>query len=255
MVEIVFLGVGEAFDEALPNTSVLIRYHVQSSPLSLLLDCGFTATPQFWKEEPDPDALTGLWISHFHGDHYLGVPALLVRFWEEGRERPITILGQAGVEAAVLHALDVAYPGFQEKIRFPLHFVEVEPGRCVEILGLSFETAENDHSQRDLALKLNAGGISIYYSGDGRPTPESMQLAKGCDLIIHEAFSVDQEVPGHGNMKSSVEMAEESGASQLALVHIQRKERPGVIERLKVRKPGPGGLRVIVPEPGHRMKL
>jgi len=38
MIEVVFLGVGEAFDEKLPNTSILIRYRVGTTPVTLLLD-------------------------------------------------------------------------------------------------------------------------------------------------------------------------------------------------------------------------
>ena len=70
MLEVVFLGVGEAFDESLPNTSILVRPVEESGPTTtLLLDCGFTAPPLFWREMPEPDALDGIWISHFHGDH------------------------------------------------------------------------------------------------------------------------------------------------------------------------------------------
>ena len=72
MTEVIFLGVGEAFDEELPNTSILIRYGKGTSPVTLLLDCGFTAPPRLWKEEPEVDILDGTplldvkpYVSHF----------------------------------------------------------------------------------------------------------------------------------------------------------------------------------------------
>jgi ribonuclease Z len=71
MIEVVFLGVGETFDDKLPNISILIRYRVGTTPVTLLLDCVFTVPPQFWREEPDVDILDGIWISHFHGNHCL----------------------------------------------------------------------------------------------------------------------------------------------------------------------------------------
>lgn len=255
MLEITFLGVGEAFDESLPNTSLLIRYGMGDSSVMLLLDCGFTAPPQFWKAVPEVDALDGVWISHFHGDHALGVPALLVRFWEEGRRKPLTFLGQKGIDSFIHKALDMAYPGFHEKVAFPIRFVEVETDQKGEISGLSFRAAENNHSQRDLAIRIDAHEKAIFYSGDGKPTSESLDLAKGCQLIVHEAFQLETEIPGHGTVKGSIDMARECGASTLALVHIQRRARKDVIEWLQHARHLPGSLNVIVPEAGYRMTL
>jgi ribonuclease BN (tRNA processing enzyme) len=255
MIEVVFLGVGEAFDEKLPNTSILIRYRAGAIPVTLLLDCGFTAPPQFWIEEPDADILDGIWISHFHGDHCLGIPALLVRFWEEGRKKSLTLLGQKGIDTFTRTSLDLAYPGMYERLGFPLNFREVEPEKEVTIFGLIFQSAVASHSQRDLALRIDAQEKSIYYSGDGKATPESMSLAKGSQLIIHEAFAIDAEIPGHGTVTGSIKMAKECGASYLALVHIQRKVRSQVIDEMQRFKQMAGSLNLMVPEPGFSIML
>jgi ribonuclease Z len=255
MIEVIFLGVGEAFDEELPNTSILIHYGAEASPVTLLLDCGFTAPPQFWREELEVDMLDGIWISHFHGDHFFGLPALLVRFREEGRSKVLTLLGQKGIDFFTRKSLDLAYPGLYEKLEFPIRFVEVEPKKDVEIFGLTFQAAENNHSQRDLALRIGAQGKSIYYSGDGKATPESMVLAKGSQLIIHEAFHVETEIPGHGTVTGSIDMAKRCETPNLALVHIQRKVRGQVIDRMQQFTQLAGSLNVMVPKPGYRITL
>ncbi len=255
MIEVVFLGVGEAFDENIPNTSILIRYRIGSTPITLLLDCGFTAPPQFWREEPDADMLDGIWISHFHGDHCLGIPALLVRFWEVGRKKALTLLGQRGIATFMRTSLDLAYPGMYKKLGFPLNFKEVEPENKVTIFGLIFQTAVTSHSQRDLALRIDTQRKSIYYSGDGNATLESMSLAKGSQLIIHEAFSLEAEIPGHGTVIGSIKMAKECGASTLALVHIQRTVRGQVIDEMQRFTQMAGSLNLMVPEPGFRLTL
>lgn len=255
MIEVIFLGVGEAFDEQFPNTSILIHHNTGTSPVTLLLDCGFTAPPQFWKEVPEADRLDGIWISHFHGDHYFGLPALLIRFWEEGRTKILTLLGQKGIETFARQALDLAYPGFYERLAFPIRFVEVEPGQEVQVFGITFQAAENSHPQRDLALRIDARQTAIYYSGDGRPTPEGMALAKGSQLVIHEAFHVEGDVPGHGTVTGAIDMARKCGASRLALVHIQRKVRRQVMERIQEFEEMARSLSLIVPEPGDKITL
>jgi ribonuclease Z len=255
MIEVVFLGVGEAFDETLPNTSILIRFDAENSPVTLLLDCGFTAPPRLWKETSEPDSIDAIWISHFHGDHALGLPPLLIRAWEDGRSKPLLILGQKGIGAFTRQAIDLAYPGFYEKLAFPITFEEIEPGGNVELLGLTFSTAETNHSPRNLALRIDPGGKAIYYSGDGKPTPESMLLAQGCHLIIHEAFHMETELPTHGTVMGSVATAKRSGTSHLALVHIQRKARKEVIENLERLRDLAGSVQLIVPESGDRITL
>ena len=60
MIEVIFLGVGEAFDEALPNTSILLKFDQGASRVNLLLDCGPMAPPEFWKLKTPADSLDAI---------------------------------------------------------------------------------------------------------------------------------------------------------------------------------------------------
>ena len=91
-MKVIFLGVGEAFDENNPNNSHLVL----SGKTSLLLDCGFVVPYQLWKYNNDQSFLDGVYITHPHADHYFGLPALLVRMSEEKRTRQFTIICQKG---------------------------------------------------------------------------------------------------------------------------------------------------------------
>lgn len=255
MVEIVFLGVGEAFDENLPNTSVLVKAKNGGSNATLLLDCGFTAPPQFWEEGMHVDALDAVWISHFHGDHFFGVPALLVRFMEEGRRKEITFLGQKGIDDFIRKSLDLAYPNFLKKLPFTLNFLEIEPGTDAKFLDINLRTAESSHPQRDLALRVDWHDHSIYYSGDGSPTSESIVLAEGCELIIQEAFELEHNIFGHGNVTGSIDLAKRCKSPNLALVHINREKRKNLTNNLNKYKMMAGGVNIFVPEPGDKIAL
>ena len=254
-MEITFLGVGEAFDEHLANTSMLVRTEYEGKPVTLLLDCGYSVPPAFWQLGLNTETLDAIWISHFHADHAFGIPALLVRFWEEKRKKDLCFFGQKGIEPFVLKCLELAYPNFYPRLGFSLRFEEVEPKKPLKAFGMSWSTAVNDHPQRDLALRMEAQGKSLFYSGDGRPTSETSTLAKGVDLIVHEAFHLSKDIPGHGTIAGSVEMALACRAKRLALVHIQRNVRRERFEEIRELAKSVQELEVLIPEPGDRLVI
>jgi len=224
-MKIKFIGVGEAFDEELANTSIWVRTAESCNASSILLDCGFTVPPPFWKSCPDPDNLDAIWISHFHGDHFFGLPALLTRFWEMKRAKPLLILGQRGTEEMVVQTLRLAYSSVMDRLAYDIRFLTVEPGEVVQAAGVSWRSAVNGHSQRDLAVRIEDGAKKLFYSGDGLSTDETLSIALGADLVIHEAFRLDAEMPGHANMVKCIDFARRAKARALALVHIERNER------------------------------
>ncbi len=228
-MEILFLGVGEACDESHPNTSLLVT---TDKGACFLLDCGFTTPHLYFGLHRQADELTGVWISHFHGDHFFGIPLLLLRFWEMGREKPLIIVGQVGVQEKVLAAMELAYPGFMGKLQYQLLFKEIKAGQDVEISDISLQTAENTHSQPSFSVRIDDGKHRLFYSGDGRPTAESQALSTGCDLVVHESFWLDKEVRNHGNVVDSIAFAKKSEVPRLALVHLERNFRKEAKETL-----------------------
>lgn len=168
----IFLGVGEAFDEAQPNTCLL----VQSPEVTLLLDCGFTAISQVWEALPDPETLDAVYLSHTHADHLFGLPGLLVRYAEEGRQKPLTILGRPGMADHVKRVLDFAYPGIAARLTYQLHFGVLDPAGVDKPEGIStlnadaseaiigdlwLRVAPTQHSVPSMALRIDWSGPDI----------------------------------------------------------------------------------------------
>src|SRR5512139_2434884 len=165
-MKVIFLGVGEACDERLPNTSIWIQTEVEGKSLSIMLDCGFTVPSLYWQQTNDQEDLDALWISHFHGDHFFGVPALLLRFWEMKRSKPLAIISQSGVQTVVTHAMELAYPGFWSKLTYPVAFHGVEPGQRARIAGLEWSAAQSLHGRKNLSVRIEDGQHTLFYSGD-----------------------------------------------------------------------------------------
>jgi ribonuclease BN (tRNA processing enzyme) len=254
-MQVIFAGVGEAFDERLPNTAIIVSAGAGKGKRQVLLDCGFTAPLAFWQVSPAPLALDGIWISHFHGDHFFGVPLLLLRFWEERREKPLTIIGQTGIEDRVHAALDLAYSGLRSKIRYPIQFEEAFPGKDTHMLGFQWSFAETGHSTPCYAIRLNHKEGSLFYSGDGSPTDDTLALAKGCRLIVHEAFGIENVPLGHGTVDRCLDFARKAGAKAMALVHMNRDARQIHGEEVKKMLASLQEFSAFLPEPGVVFEL
>jgi ribonuclease BN (tRNA processing enzyme) len=254
-MRVVFLGVGEACDELLPNTAIWVTAESEGSRKSLLLDCGFTVPSLYWKEGVNQEDLDALWISHFHGDHFFGVPALLLRFWEMKRGKTLAVVGPPGIGEIITRAMGLAYPNFFEKLTYPVEFIEATTGVSMRIAGLTWRFAENAHSQRDLAVRIDDGKHSVFYSGDGLYTSDTLLLAERCDVAIHEAFKLDQGVSGHGSVCQCIEFGRRANVSTLALVHVQRDERRKRHEDILRAVEAVGDFRVLLAEPGDAIEL
>lgn len=91
-MRIVLLGTSEAVNETLGNTSALV---VGES--TILLDCGYPGPFQVWRYNASPDLIDAIYISHAHADDYFGLPPLPVRMPDDGRGKPLTLIGQRHV--------------------------------------------------------------------------------------------------------------------------------------------------------------
>ena len=242
-MKIVFLGVGEAFDENLPNNSGLVI----SEKTNLMLDCGFTVPPQMWKFNPDKDFLDAIYISHQHADHFFGLPGILLRMWEGGRERDLTVICQKSQKDSFRDFMDFAYKDFQTKLKYKINLLESKEKQGIEFQDLKLSFEKTVHSGENLAVKINDGKSVIVYGGDGSPIAGS-DFYKNLDLLILETYLHDKEIIGHSSIVSAISFAENNDVKCLTLTHINRDFRkndlPGIKDKIKSEK-----VKIIIPEP------
>ena len=246
IMKIVFLGVGEAFDEAQPNNSSLVL----TDKTRLMLDCGFTVPGQLWKYNADPNFLDGVNISHQHADHFFGLPALLLRMWEGGRTRPFTIICQKELKSSFDQFMELAYKGFKAKFSYPIELVESQDNGTVEFGGLKLSFERTVHSGDNLAVRITDGQKTFAYSGDGSPLADT-GFYKDVDLLVLETYLYDEERVGHSSMMSAIEFAKANNGKTLALTHINRDLRRTRLVDIAAKLPS----NVFIPEALQEVEL
>ncbi len=219
-MKINFVGVGEAFDENHANTCLFIE------DASLLIDCGYSAIQRIWKKDIH-NKINTIFISHFHADHTFGLPALLLRYREEKRETPLTIISAKGIEKYVRNITELAYPNSIDKLGFKLTFKEIDSDTSLNIESTTLSFAKAEHIDSSFAIRIEKDSKSITYSGDTGYCAKIVELAKDTGILVHEAYTSQKdkeakELKKHSSFLSCGLCAANSACKSLALVHISR---------------------------------
>jgi len=121
MIDITFLGTGQAVPTARRNhTSILIRYEDES----ILIDCGEGTQRQFRKAKINPCNITKVLITHWHGDHILGIPGLLQTLALNGYNKELEVFGPAGTKKFLDLILNIFI--FVGKLKIKIYEIEKE---------------------------------------------------------------------------------------------------------------------------------
>jgi ribonuclease BN (tRNA processing enzyme) len=197
-MRVTIIGSGDAFGSGGRfNTCFL----VESTKGTLLLDYGASSPVAMRARGLDHGRVDGIVLSHLHGDHFGGLPFLLLDAqFAARRERPLLIAGPPGTRARLDAALEVFFPrAASNKWRFSWEVVEIEPGQPAEILGHAVVTAEVVHQSGapSTAVRLSDGRSTLSYSGDTEWTDALIPIADGADLLIIECYGYEGTYRGH----------------------------------------------------------
>src|SRR5271168_1420787 len=111
------------------------------------------------------DSFDLLLISHLHGDHFGGLPFLILDYmWETRRKKKLTIAGPDQLEERTWSLMRTMFPHFElDKIKHKLKFVLLEPESAMRLGKFKVSAIRSPHTKPDvsLSLRIDGGGKSI----------------------------------------------------------------------------------------------
>ena len=211
-----------------------------------LVDCGNGTANQLAKARVPLPSLQHVFVTHNHSDHVIDAGTLAVLAWDSGLTHPLTFHGPpplAKIVAGQVAAADYDVEArMREEGRPPLGpLVQVEeqsePGIVLREAGLTVTCALVDHwtVKPAFAYRFDTPGRSVVISGDTTYSPALVALAKGADLLIHEAMYLPalasmgpENAPGlrehlirsHSTTQQVGRVAAEAGVKKLVLSHL-----------------------------------
>jgi ribonuclease Z len=173
---------------------------VQAGGQKLLFDCGRGATMRL--AQLKVEHIDGLFLTHLHSDHVVGIPDLWLTDWVMGRKVPLPIWGPAGTQKMMVHlrqayAFDIHMRRDVDQ-RLPAAGVEVQAkdigqGVVYQSGGVKVTAFLVDHGlvKPAFGYRIDYGGHSVVLSGDTRYSENLIQFAKGTDVLVHEVIDAE----------------------------------------------------------------
>jgi len=215
------IGTGDAFGSGGRLQSC---YHLKFSSGQILLDCGCSSLIGMQRWGVVAAEIDTVIISHLHGDHFGGIPYLLLEGkYASQRTRPLALVGPRGLQQRVEAVAKALYPGIMaNKNKFPIEYRELDPKKSLQVNSAHIECFQVKHGNNKHAygLRVETAGKVISYTGDTEWTENLIPLAQGSDLLIAECFAYDQPQPSHLDYQTLLRHRSKLGCRNLVLTHM-----------------------------------
>ena len=193
---VITLGTGTPVpspDASGPSTAVVV------GPRVFVFDAGPGTMRRIAAAGMPIDGVTGLFLTHLHSDHTLGLPDLIFTTWVMGRRAPMRIVGPPGtrtmtdrIMAAWAEDTRVRTDGLEHGQRGGQRVtVRETPGGIVfDSAGVRVTAIRVLHGSWPVALGyvIDTPRRRIVIGGDARPSPAIEAAARGADVLVHEAY-------------------------------------------------------------------
>jgi ribonuclease BN (tRNA processing enzyme) len=196
-------------------------YLVEHDGFRLVLDLGSGAFGPL-QGVLDPGDIDAIFLSHLHADHCLDIAPFVVWHRYSGQVRRPRVPLYAPVGADRRLAVAYADDGVGAPITDVFDFVFVGPG-SFSLGPFQVHTARTAHPVECNAIRLQAGGRTLVYTGDTGPSADVVELARGADVLLAEAAHPEIEgLPGdlHLTGRQAGEHALAAGVGRLLITHV-----------------------------------
>jgi ribonuclease BN (tRNA processing enzyme) len=199
-------------------------FHVTGEHVNFLIDCGASSLPALKRLGIARDDVDLILITHFHGDHFGGLPFLLLDAQFARRTRPLAIAGPHGIETRLVQVMEALFENSSKtKQRFELSVVELKPEETRAFGAVKVTPYSVVHGESGgpfLAYRIEAEGRVIAYSADTEWTEMLIPAARDADLFIAEAYTYDKVVKNHLSLKTLEPHLPDINPKRLVLTHM-----------------------------------
>ena len=216
-----FVGCGDALGSGGRSNTC---FHLTGDKVNCLIDCGASSLPALKKLGISRDAIDLILITHFHGDHFAGLPFFMLDAQFSRRSRPLVIAGPEGIEMRLTQVMEALFEhSSKTKPKFDLSVIALKPEErrtFGTVTVMPYPVVHGESGGPFLGYRIEAEGRVIAYSADTEWTETLIPLAREADLFIAEAYYYDKAVKNHLSLATLEAHLPEIKPKRLVLTHM-----------------------------------
>jgi ribonuclease BN (tRNA processing enzyme) len=220
-MQVRFVGCGDAFGSGGRQNTC---FHVTGASSNLLIDCGASSLPALKQNGIVRNDIELILITHFHGDHFAGLPFFLLDAQFSRRTRPLVIAGPEGIETRLTQVMEALFEhSSKTQQKFELSVLPLKPREARRLCGVTvtpYPVVHGNSGGPFLGYRIEAEGRVIAYTADTEWTDELVPLGREADLLIAEAYTFETNVRNHLSLASLKEHLAEIAPKRLILTHM-----------------------------------
>ena len=202
--EIYFCGVGAAINSTSNHSSYLINS-------TLLIDAPPLISIILKKQNKDIHLIENIIITHLHGDHFFGLPFLLIEFLINKRTNPLVIFGSENLEIKLIELLNLAFP--------ELDYKKVFEAANLKIVTIKNETqhflsnfinvhfTRVNHGTETYGLLISTQQTKIFFTADTEYFDNLQEIIKNCSYCVADATSLNLKIKGHMSFEDVMKLS------------------------------------------------
>ena len=216
-----FVGCGDALGSGGRYNTC---FHLTGDKVNCLIDCGASSLPALKKLGIARDGIDLILITHFHGDHFAGLPFFMLDAQFGRRSRPLVIAGPEGIETRLTQVMEALFEhSSKTKPKFDLSVVALKPEErraFGSVTVTPYPVVHGESGGPFLGYRIEAEGRVIAYSADTEWTETLIPLAREADLFVAEAYYYDKVVKNHLSLATLEARLPEIKPKRLVLTHM-----------------------------------
>jgi len=193
-MELIFLGTSSAIPTSYRNHSAIA---LKAFGEVMLFDCGEGTQLQLSKSKISPMKITKIFLTHYHGDHILGLPGLIQSMAFRGRKEPIHIFGPKGLVPLIDNVRNLGY----YSLTFQIFMHEISEGLILEEDNYRVSCCPMEHSVLNFAYKIEEKRSPKFIKEKAlalgiKPGPDFGMLQNGIPIKLGEKTIMPGQVLG-----------------------------------------------------------
>jgi ribonuclease BN (tRNA processing enzyme) len=220
-MQLQFVGCGDALGSGGRFNTC---FHVTGDRVNFLIDCGASSLPALKRLDIARDDIDLILITHFHGDHFAGLPFFMLDAQFSRRSRPLVIAGPEGIEMRLTQVMEALFEhSSRTKPKFDLSVVALKPEErrtFGSVTVTPYHVVHGESGGPFLGYRIEAEDRVIAYSADTEWTETLIPLAREADLFIAEAYYYDKVVKNHLSLATLEARLPEIKPKRLVLTHM-----------------------------------